>query len=320
MPESFSSSAVGTRLRRIWQATPIDVVAFVVIAVVMTVWHLRYIRTGMCFNDPSWFFHFGRRALEGDAPYRDYIFQVGPLPIYVDAGFQQVFGSKYVASLYAGLAIKILRVQIIWMIARRLAGMRAASALVLFCALDPMFAFAHHWSTAYAQLFLTLAGLLLLVASRADGRAALTYTFFAGLSVALIVSARQSSAVVIGVTLLGCSAVLTYRKEYFSRSRLIALCVGFATGLILVFGALAFGGVLGPAIQQMFLDAPAKKSVTGVVAVIDALSGGAAIDWNHSWWGGLLYFLALPALLVLTILILLRKPVEISRSCRAICH
>src|SRR5262245_46571188 len=80
----------------VWtRKVPINAVALVAIAVFVLATHVRYALHGMCFHDPSWYFHFGNSTLHGAVPYRDYIFQVGPLPIYVDAGFQGVFGETY---------------------------------------------------------------------------------------------------------------------------------------------------------------------------------------------------------------------------------
>ena len=297
---------------------PVDVWVFLGLLVVMVPLHLPYVQHGMSFNDPSWYFHFGNRALQGDVPYRDYIFQVGPLPIYVDAFYQQVFGAKYVASLYAALTIKILRVFVIWMLVRRLASWQAAAALVVFCILDPLFSFAHHWSTGYAQLFMTLAALFILLATRSEGRKALLFLALGGFAASLVVSARQSAAIMIALMLFGTSAIMLVRKEYFTLQRFAALWGGFAFGFVCVFGALAIAGALGPAIQQMFLDAPQKKAVEGMDAVLDAISGGALVDWSHSWWGGFLTWLALPVALVGACVYVLAREDEREISLRTI--
>lgn len=201
--------------------------------------------------------------------------------------------------MYAALLIKIIRIFVVWSIARRLTSRPAAGLLLVFCAFDPLFAFAHHWSTHYAQLFFTLAGLWLLLASRSEGRRELGYLALAGASAALVVSARQSSAVLIGVTLLATTGVLAWRGEYFTRRRFLALWAGYASALVVVFGMLAIAGALGPAIQQMFLDAPAKKGVSGAEAILDAISGGALVAGpGWTWWGGFLVYLALPCVIV----------------------
>jgi 4-amino-4-deoxy-L-arabinose transferase-like glycosyltransferase len=256
------------------------------------------------FNDPSWYFHFGHRALLGDVPYRDYIFQVGPLPIYVDALFQKLMGVKYIASMYAALFIHVLRVFVAWMLARRLAGGPAAALLCVFCAFDLYFGWAHHWSWQYAQLFLLLAGLCIVLASRATAERRARWWFaLAGLSCGLVVSARQPTAMTSGAILLVATAILVVRS-HLTRQRFIALWLGFAAAIVLVFGPLACAGALGSAIQQMFLDAPEKKSVSVVTAVLDAVSGGAAVIYQVPWWAGLLRYLALPIALVASVLYL----------------
>ncbi len=295
-----------------WRKVPVDLVAFVAIVVVVVVTHLRVIRHGMCWNDPSWYFHFGHRTLHGDVPYRDYVFQVGPLPIYVDAAFQELVGGRYTASLFAGLLVKILRTFVMWLLVRRLVDWRAAVAIVVFCVLDPAFAFVHHWSTSYSQLFMTLSGLCFLLASRNEGRRQLLYLALAGLNAGLVVSSRQSSAVMIGVVLFAATAILLARKKTFTPRMFASLWGGFAAALVLVFGALALAGALGPAIQQMFLDAPQKKAIHGIDAMLDAISGGALVDWNFSWWGGFLYYLGLPIALVASVtwLAARERPIE----------
>jgi hypothetical protein len=301
------------RALAVWRRTPVDLIGLVVIAAAIVVTHKRFILHGMCFNDPSWYFHFGHRvAAEKAVPYRDFVFQVGPLPIYVDATFQAIFGSKYAASLYAALFIKVLRVWVVWAIVRRLASLRAAGLIAVYCALDPLFMFAHHWSTAYVHLFITLAGLFLLLASRATReRAALTHLALAGLSAALIMSARQSAAIMVGLVLAASAAALVLRRELTPR-RLLALGAGYAAGVVLLFGALAALGALGPAIQQMFLDAPQKKGIEGLPAALDAISGGAFTMPEHHWAIGFLLYLALPAVVVGAVLYLASHEREIA--------
>ncbi|HUJ61423.1 MAG TPA: hypothetical protein VLX92_23120 [Kofleriaceae bacterium] len=274
---------------------PVDVLALVAIACVLVASHLAVIGHGMCFNDPAWYFHFGRRVLHGDTPYRDFVFQVGPLPIYVDAAFQRVFGEGYLASLYAGLFIKILRVFAMWLVARRLAGRAAAALACLYCGFDLSFTWSHHWSIPYAQLLLALAGLGFVIAARApDERRACRALAAAGLCAGLVFAARQSTCVMTGVVLVPITAYLAYRGESFTRARLVALWAGFAAGIAIVLVALAALGALGPALHQMLLDAPQKKSVHGLATFFDPISGGALTIYGIPWWRGFLFYLALP--------------------------
>jgi hypothetical protein len=287
------------RLSRVWRRVPVDVAAFAAIAVGIWITHRPYILHGMCWNDSSWYFHFGNRTLHGAMPYRDYVFQVGPLPIFVDAGFQGMFGEKYAASMYAALFVKIVRVFVVWLIVRRVAGVPAAALMAVFCALDLMFnGWAHHWSTQYAQLFFMSCGLFLLLATQAaraarPERIVLAYLALAGLCAGMVMSARQATTFTIAATLFGGSLLLLLRREFFTPRRLAAMAGGFLAALAVIALALAALGALGPAIQQMFLDAPEKKSVSGVKAILDALSGGAVVSWGISWWGGFLFFLGI---------------------------
>lgn len=288
-------------MRPSWRRIPIHLIALFVIAIAILVTHRHYVRRGLCFDDPSWFFHFGRKTLHGAVPYRDYVFQVGPLPIYVDAAFQSVFGELYRASLYASLAVKIVRVFIVWALVRRVADVRTACLFAVFCGIFPIFAIQHHWSAAYAELFVTLSGLFFVLAAGSDGRRTLVYLALAGMSCALIVSARQSSAIIATLALLACSSIMVVRREYFTARRFAALWGGYAVGLVLVFGLLACAGALSPASQQLFLDAAAKKGVSGLSSVLDAISGGALVDGQHSMWGGFLFWLGAPTLVVVAI-------------------
>lgn len=280
---------------------PVDLAAFFLIVAFVVVTHHKYVRQGMCFNDASWLFHFGKRLLDGDAPYRDYLFQVGPLPIYVDAAFQKVFGTLYIASLYAALLILILRVFVVWVIARRLGGVWTGIGFAFFCALDPAFAFPYHWSVPYANLLITVAGLFLLLAHRSTGRNALLWIAAAGFSAGMIMWARQSTAIMLGIVGAATSGILLVRQQFFTKRLFLAMWAGFVAAILLLFAVLALQGSLGPAIQQMFLDAPAKKGVSGLDAVLDPISGGALIhyrfDGTMSWWTSICFFLGIPLLL-----------------------
>jgi hypothetical protein len=277
------------------RAVPVDVIAIIAIAAVILVTHVRIVRHGVPFNDSAWFFHFGRRILHGDTPYRDFVFQAGPLPLYVDAAFQRLFGPHYPSSLYAGLFIKILRVWVMWLLVRRIAGWRVAALIAVFCAFDPSFAFAHHWSTSWASLFTILCTLFLVLATRTDR---LDYLALAGLCAALISFARQSCGAMTWLVLFGATTAMALRGEFFTRRRYLALWGGFAAGIAVMALALIAVGALGPAIQQMFIDGAEKKGVSGFAAVLDAVSGGALTDYGHTWWGGLLLFLGVPALVI----------------------
>jgi hypothetical protein len=297
--------------RGVLRAIPVDAIALLAIALAVVVTHLPFAGRGMCFNDPAWFFHFGHRVADGDVPYRDFVWQVGPLPLYVEAGFQDLFGTRYMASLYVGMLVLVLRVFVIWLIVRRVASLRAAALLAVFCALDPLFGMAHDWSTSWAELCFSASGLCFVLALRAEGRRELLHLALAGFSASLVVSARQSAWVLITAVLLGASVVMALRREYFTPRRLAALWAGFCAALVLLAAVLAAQGALGAAIQQMFLDAPQKKGLSGVNAILDAISGGAMLDGNYTKLTGFLFFIGLPIVYVTGVFLLARREAPI---------
>ena len=91
------------RVRILGRGIPIDTVALGVIAIGIFLTHRPLVMHGMTWNDSAWYFHFGNRLLHGAVPYRDYVFQVGPLPIVVDAGFEAAPAETYTSSMYAAM-------------------------------------------------------------------------------------------------------------------------------------------------------------------------------------------------------------------------
>lgn len=290
-------------LRRV----PLDAIALAAITLVVLVTHLPFVGRGMTWADPSWMWHFGNRTLHGDVPYRDYVFQVGPAPVYLDAAFQWIFGETYLASMYAAVFVKILRIWVYWLLVRRLAGAPAAALFGVFAAFDPyVTAWPHHWSTTDAQLLFTACALAFVAASDAARAGAAEGLIrrrlaLAGLAAGMVLATRQSTFVMMTVVLGPCTLLLLWKKELLTPPRFLALWLGFTAAVALVVLALAAQGALVPAIEQLFLEAPQKKNVSGIEAILDALSGGALVStgprWGRSWWGGFLFFLGLPVVI-----------------------
>lgn len=288
-------------LRRYLAAVPVDVWALFIIAIAMVLTHSTWMRRGMCWNEPSWLFHFAKRTVvDGAVPYRDYVFPDGPLPIYVEAAMQALFGGTYVVSLWTALLVETLRVFVVWLIVRRVAGVVPAALVAVFCALDPMFSYAHHWTTPYAQLFGTLAALCLLAAARANEDAAPRDRYFvlAGVCIGALVSARTDVALATAAMLLVATTVMTLRRHTLTTRQYAALWAGCAATYVLVGVVLAVQGAFGDAVEQTVFSMSDITGVGGAGAVIDALTGGSATADGQAWWAGLLLFLALPAIVV----------------------
>jgi hypothetical protein len=270
-------TATNDRPARPWEY----LVGLLVIATVLALTHVRAIRHGMCFDEPSWLFHFGHRILNGDVPYRDFVFTDGPLPVWLDAGFQRMLGAKYYASLYAGLFVEILRVFGVWTLARRFADGRAAALLAVACAVDPMFSDTYHAAGADASLFVTAAGLWIVLAARSEVTRARVYLAFAGVSLALLVATQAGTGLVAAALLAIATISLARRREAFTADRLISLWGAFAIGVIGVVVALGGKGALGGAFQQLVIDAWDKRDGFGfdllVTVVLPAIVVGGTV-------------------------------------------
>jgi len=291
-----------------------DAIDLVVLAVVSWLVHAPKIFHGMPFGDPGWYFHFGRRALHGAVPYRDFIFQVGPIPIWVDALFQRVFGESYHASLLAGFSVKTLRLALTYLIARRVTRSRVlAAAIVTFLSFERIwYSFINHWSVAYTQLSLLAATFFLILAHQNERRRSL-YLPLAGGSLALMFGARQSNAMLAAFVFFGATVALALRgTSWFNRSSLARFWGGYGAGLLLLGGALGAQGALGPAIQQMLLDAPQKKNVAGTEALFDMLSGGwatqAKYDTTLTFKSSFFRYQAAPLFASIVLLVALSRP------------
>ncbi|HUJ61420.1 MAG TPA: hypothetical protein VLX92_23105 [Kofleriaceae bacterium] len=256
---------------------PIDVVALAAIAVVVMATHRHALRVGLDFGEPSWLFELGRRARTGALPASPY----GPLPIYIEAAIQSV-RSSYMATVYAALLVQIARVQIAWMLVRRIAGLRAAAAIAAFCAIDPIASATHHAAGTYLQLAVGLVALGFVIGSRAGER-------IAGVSAALIGAVLPVAGIVFALAVAA------------TRSRRAIL--GCAITQVAIVAALAATGTLA-------LPAVAPHDL------LRAVSGGA-IDAHHGWmpaplpWDGLVFFLALPIAIVAVLAWLARRDVEV---------
>jgi hypothetical protein len=231
-------------------------------------WSLR----GFNLSDQSWPFHFGRRLLAGEWPYRDYVFQTGPLPVLLDAGFQTAFGPAYLSALLAAFAVKTAALLALYGLFRAGSGRAVSAALSAgFGCLMPLVC---HSAYYHADLFLIAAAGCFVWAERLAPRAAGLH-FAAGLMLAGLVGSRQSTAVFcIPLALAAAARFAAEPGSRAARTLLLPLAGGLAAGTAALAGLLAAHGALADAVAQMFLDAPQKKRLEAAEALADALLGG----------------------------------------------
>jgi hypothetical protein len=225
--------------------------------------------SGFNLSDCSWYFHFGNRLLHGAFPYRDYVFQVGYIPIFVDAGFQSVFGERYVSSLLAAFCLKTLFLLASTLFLAQFAGRKfALLGAGIFAAQYPM---VYHSSYFYAESFLACS-ICAYTYALDRGRPRLGLLGVAGLFAGLLLGARTHTAVVALILLAIIVLVESYRQQRFSL--FISFAGGSLLGAVFILTIPSFFGALQPMIQQVILDAPGKKGVSTGASVLDALSGG----------------------------------------------
>lgn len=278
----------------------LDAVVLLTLPLALVTTHLAFSDASMPLDESSRYFHFGHRTITGAAPYRDFEFPYGPLPVYVDAGFQRIFGAGYVASQWAALAIDILRCFMTWVTARRLGSPRIAALLAVSCALDPMFRSPHHGATPYVQLVAICIGLSLWQSARHRTRVG-SHFALAGLLFGVLLSAQPDVSIFSLPVLLIGATVIAAREGTMSLRRCGAIWGGAVLGGGIVAGCLFAGGVMDPAIRQMFVDAPARWG--GLFALVKAALG----DTTNGTWSELLYLCAIPAVIVICTIRILVK-------------
>ncbi|URD49431.1 hypothetical protein [Chroococcidiopsis sp. CCNUC1] len=236
---------------------------------------------GMNWRDSALYFHLGNRLLHNDFPYRDYVFQVGFIPIIFDAFFQNILGQSYYASLFAAFIVKTTNLLVYYFIFRQFSSQVISVALCSGFAL--MNSSLVHWSTSYVYLFLSISALFIILGLNKleKGSSTLSFLYIAisGFSLALVIAARQSNGTLCILVTLGVILIYSLRNP---KKYLRTLTTPFITGLLLGLGALVLFLVLNqaliPAFQQLFLDASEKKKVGGFAALIDVFLGGIKFD------------------------------------------
>ena len=236
---------------------------------------------GMNWRDSALYFHLGNRLIHNDFPYRDYVFQVGFIPIIFDAFFQSIFGQNYYSSLFAAFVVKVVNLLVYYFLFRQF------SSRILSVALCSGFALLSHslvnWSTSYVYLFLSISTLFIILGLKKidKGSSILSFLYItiAGFSLALVVGARQSNGILCMLVTLGVVLIYSLRNP---KRYLRTLTTPFITGLLLGLGGLvlflALNQALPQALQQLFLDASEKKRVSGFAALIDVFLGGITLD------------------------------------------
>jgi hypothetical protein len=264
---------------------------------------------GLGFSDTTWMFHFGRRVLGGELPYRDFIFQTGPFPLFFEALLQKIFGSHYGVSMACNLLVMLATALLQYGVAVRLHVDRWAAALIiLVTGLTVIPGSFFHWNKDLANFFCWLAAFAWLRTPGTKVPLWKSPEFRAGLALGCVFFSRQSNGMVTAAAAFGTlGAASLFHQNRDLAWRTTRLVSGWACTIVFVLLILQALGIGQLAIQQMVLDAAQKKSAGGIRSIADALTGGGAVlGPPYSVWSGIwqtnryaLLFLAVTGAIVL---------------------
>ncbi|MDV2995554.1 MAG: hypothetical protein N4J56_005208 [Chroococcidiopsis sp. SAG 2025] len=233
-------------------------------------------------RDSALYFHLGNRLLHNDFPYRDYVFQVGFIPIIIfDAFFQNILGQSYYASLFAAFIVKATNLLVYYFIFRQFSSQVISVALCSGFAL--MNSSLVHWSTSYVYLFLSISALFIILGLNKleKGSSTLSFLYIAisGFSLALVIGARQSNGTLCILVTLGVILIYSLRspKKIFTYSN-YSFYFRFSIRFRSISFILSSESSTSPSLSTTFLDASEKKRVGGFAALIDVFLGGLKFD------------------------------------------
>ncbi len=230
---------------------------------------------GLNWSDFGQIFHFGNRILNGDFPYRDFSYQTGFIAIFVNAFFQKILGEYYFSSLVVGLLVKLATLLALYFTLRQFTSRFIAFNICIGLSLiaPELISSGHEY---WVNLFLTIAGLFIVVGCKNLESPAYLYIFIAGIYLGLSVGIRQSNGILcilVTSVVIVCHS-LKYGKVYIQKVTL-PLLAGVGVGLVAIACFLLFNQAMSAAIYELFIAAGEKKNFSAFSSALDALSGGA---------------------------------------------
>lgn len=279
---------------------------FLLIAIVTT--SLIGSTKGMNWSDTSQIFYFGNRIVHGEIPYRDFPYQTGFIPLFVEAAFQHLIGEIYISSLLVGLLVKVATFLILYVVLRQFVTRLISANIALGLSLlnTHLVAGGNH---TWVNLFLSIAFLLIIRAFHGDTsrKRSQFYIICLGFIIALIVGMRQSDG------LLFILLILVVNFAYFIRNPrnyllnlILPFSLGLALGFTLLVGFLSYHQTIKPAFYELFIAAGERKNFSAISGLIDAFSGGSL--YSNSFKNmvvKMILFNLIPILITITILILM---------------
>jgi len=199
------------------------------------------------------------RLMNGEAPYRDFIYNYTPGVLWTNAALMRLFGTTIITVNWGLLAFKVATILVLFQIGRRLAS--AWQALIPVCLTLAWIGYNvvfRAYPTQYSLLFILLGLVCILNFDRSEK---LVWLSLCGASIGVVFSFKQNVGIYL-VLLISLSIVLReWLKSpagvavHLSRRvarRLLVYWIGFAVVAGATLGCIAYTGAFGPMLQHFF--------------------------------------------------------------------
>lgn len=207
------------------------------------------------------------RVLQGEVPYRDFLFNYTPGILWVNAGLMKTFGVTLVATRIGLLVFKLITLIALFLVARRItnrwAGLVPVGLTLGWLGHQQIFTV---YPDQYLVLF-SLGGLSCMIAYDKTGRT--RWLLLCGLAIGVVFVFKYN----VGVLLLGSGALAIVARELMMTSRIRNVAtsigvyfIGFGIVAGVLFGYLAYNQALAAMIDH-FLHHVAEYSETRSISL-----------------------------------------------------
>ncbi len=262
---------------------------------------------GMNWSDTGQIFYFGNRIVNGEVPYRDFPYQTGFIPLFVEAAFQHIIGELYLSSLLLGLLVKIATFLILYIVLRQFVNRLISANVCLGLSLINT-ELISGGNQLWVNLFLAIAFLLVVIAFHPDKESKKSnfYIVCLGLIISFIVGIRQSDGLLFILLVLIVSLAYSLRNpRIYLRNLTLPFSMGLALGFGAIIGFLGYHQAIQEAFNELFIAAGERKNFSAISGLLDAFSGGSL--YSNSFKNmviKIILFNLIPVFITITILIL----------------
>ena len=244
------------------------------------------------------------RVLNGEVPYRDFLYNYTPGMLWLNASLMKAFGVSLLTVNYGLLAFKLFSLVALFVVSKRLTSRWAALVPVALTLswLGHKYIFGVV-PTQYSLVFVLLALLFMLNYDRSNKR---LWLFSSGLAVGVVFLFKYN----VGILLLGTGAALVVLRELIGQSgapltrRLLASAkraaiylAGFAVVMAALVAYMAANGALGAMVDHFLHHAAAYSEARAVPLPSIKLIGPAVVALLVAAVGAAILFRVAPHLL-----------------------